>query len=199
MRNGDGPHFSFLYPNQTYSEITFLVLKKWSQRDGFWWLSYDSKGRPSIWGPVFLCLHIDWEQFFMVIYGIIFSGGGRVIKNSFGFFLIEAVIAVMILGIATLSFLCLYGNSAGFFARADMQTVAAGLAREKMDEVKSEGYCCAVSDFEPEVDGFPQFARSVEVTPAEWVDEGRLKRVVVTVSWGESGEEYSLDSLLAKK
>jgi type II secretory pathway pseudopilin PulG len=120
-------------------------------------------------------------------------------KGNRGFFLLESVVAIMVLGLASAGFLALYSAAGRNMVLAERHSVAASLAREKMEQVKSGGFWRAAAEDEPEVAGFPGYAREVRVAAVEGADDLRLWRVEVRVGWEEGGipGEYRLASFLA--
>ncbi len=129
-------------------------------------------------------------------------GVNRLIKNDLGFFLLETVIAIFILAVVSVSFFGLYCASVSGAARAARYSVAAHLAREKMEEVRGAGYCCAVSEDAAEVPGYPEYLRSVAVAPVQGAEELALWQVTVTVTWpagGPAEAEYCLISCLGRR
>lgn len=118
-----------------------------------------------------------------------------------GFLLIELIVAIAVLAVMAGPVFGLFVTSLQNGTLAEMQTVAANLAREKMEEVKSRGYCCAESCVEENVSGFSQFFRSVEVYLPDVPPGVELKEIVVTVSWCWQGSlaEVTLVSYLARR
>jgi len=123
-------------------------------------------------------------------------------KHDGGYFLLETLVAVMILGVASATFLAMHLAAARHLLMAEKHTTAAALAREKMEQVISAGFSRAADTGEPEVAGFPAFAREVRVTLPEWAEGLKLRRVEVRVSWARednSRSEYRLASYLAAR
>ncbi len=118
-------------------------------------------------------------------------------KGNRGFFLLESVVAIMILGLASAGFFGMYTVANRSMAVAERHTTAAALAREKMEEVKSGGYWHAADGDEAEVAGYPAFSREVRVKVPEGAEGLRLWLVTVRVSWEEG--EYKLSSYLAAR
>ena len=105
-----------------------------------------------------------------------------------GFLLVELLVALAVLSIVVVPLMMLLTLGAETQSRARMHTVAATLAREKMEEVRSGGFCTVTSEGESEVDGFERFRRKVDV-----VDETLVKEVRVTVTWEVGGELQALE------
>lgn len=128
-----------------------------------------------------------------------------------GFSLIEAMLVMMIIGIAFFAFGFLFGNITQEAVKADLTVVATKLAREKMEEIVQQkadaGYTAVVSEAPQTVtSGGWSFTRSVVVTPVNpntssfdeiGSDTYGYKKVVVSVSWGAgSGESVALTTLV---
>jgi prepilin-type N-terminal cleavage/methylation domain-containing protein len=119
-------------------------------------------------------------------------------KECRGFLLLELLVAVAVLGIVLVPLLGMFLGGAVNNAHSRMVTTAAHLAREKMEELRSLGYCRAESGFEEAVDQFPAYSRLVEVGNMEM----DIKKITVTVFWSPPGGNvhvYRLDSYLGKR
>ena len=132
------------------------------------------------------------------------------LRNN-GFSLIEAVLIMVIVGVAFFGFGFLFGNLNQTALEADLTVLATKLARVKMEEVvqvKADGGAAGYSSVSSEGavsvnSGAWSFSRSVDVSfvnPSDFsssvLDTG-YKKVVVLVSWGpDAGESISLTTLL---
>lgn len=129
-------------------------------------------------------------------------------RNRAGFTLIEAILVMIVIGIAYFGFGYLFGNVTQQALDADLTVVAAKLAREKMDEIAQTkadaGYVSVVDESPAAVSsGSWTFTRSVDTTyvnPADFsnaVSDTGYKRVDITVSWGAGvGEAVTLTTLV---
>ncbi len=121
----------------------------------------------------------------------------KLTQSEQGFYLIEMLIVIAVLGMVVIPFLIMFSAAAHSNTQERMYSVAAGLAREKMEEAKSRGFCGVGGELEAEVGGFPAFTRTVET---EFVSAG-LKQVTVVVRWYFAGSqrEYRLITYVARR
>jgi len=137
------------------------------------------------------------------------------LKNNFGYSLIEIMVAVAILGIVTAPFLTIFSESFSSIVESGKKSTAINLGREKMETVKSGGYDQAYEYFiagsesplvEDSIINFPGYLRITEVAPANLETyslpaEIELLSIKITVYWTTRGIEYSesLESKLARR
>ncbi|MBS4020815.1 MAG: type II secretion system protein [Dethiobacter sp.] len=121
----------------------------------------------------------------------------KAVRSEQGFYLVEQLVVIVVLGMMVIPFFLMFSAGAQSNAQERMYSVAVGLAREKMEEVKNRGFCNASGEFEPEVERFAAFTRAVDV---DLVSDD-LKLVTVVVSWPFKNEtrEYRLVSYLARR
>lgn len=102
-----------------------------------------------------------------------------------GFTLIEMLIAIVILAVGLLSMATLTGSIIQKNKLSNDLTAATTLARDKLEDVRANGYASAVSETKTACTGdFSQYQREVTVnndTPA-----AGMKQVTVKVYWGPS-------------
>lgn len=112
-----------------------------------------------------------------------------------GFTLIEALLVIIVIGIAFFGLSWLYGNVTQNALTSDLTILATKLAREKMDEISQtkadSGYAAIVAQAAAQAtSGTWTFTRQVAVSyvnPADMSASGSdtgYKRVDVMVSWG---------------
>ena len=131
--------------------------------------------------------------------------------NHKGFTLIEAIISILIIGVAFMGFGYVLSNMDQSSLTADLSVVAAELARDKMEELVAQkansGYAAVTSQASQSItQGTWDFSRDVVVSyvdantlSASGVDTG-YKKVVVNVSWGAgSGSTISLQTLFTNQ
>ena len=132
------------------------------------------------------------------------SKGGQMkwLKNNKGFSLIEAVLSTMILSIGLMGGVLLMQNATVASVNSDFQAIASQLANEKLETILADNYMTdgkysiiTNGNYPAENLGYGTqdnvFQRSVSITE---VDEdlsqsqagSGLKKVDVTVSWGEN-------------
>lgn len=132
----------------------------------------------------------------------------RRIKSDKGFTLIEAVLTMVLIGIAFFSFGFLFGNIEQEALTSDLTILATKLGREKMEmlmqEKAEDGYSSIVDeaavtvssgnwDFERSVD--TQYVNASDLSDAV-INTGYM-RVDVTVAWGvDAGESITLTTLM---
>lgn len=128
-----------------------------------------------------------------------------------GFTLIEAIISILIIGVAFMGFGYVLSNMDQNSLTADLSVVATELARDKMEELVAQkansGYAAVSSQAAQNItQGTWSFSRDVVVS---YVDSNTLsssgfdtgyKKVVVNVSWGAgTGSTVSLQTLLTNQ
>jgi len=113
--------------------------------------------------------------------------------RSAGFTLVEAVLVVVVAGIALLPLSMLFANTSIRSGDARTATVAAQLAQSKMEEIAADkssparGFdYLAGGNYLPEdpVPAFPGYRRTVAVSPDSSFDGIRFRAVTVTVAGG---------------
>ncbi|MFY9446089.1 MAG: prepilin-type N-terminal cleavage/methylation domain-containing protein [Dethiobacteria bacterium] len=116
-----------------------------------------------------------------------------------GFTLVEVLVAVMILVIMVFPITGMIVNGTRTVYNSAHRTMAANLAREKMEQVKSAGYEAAPGQAGvEELEG--GFIRTTEVT--DYPVEG-VRQITVTVQWdlgvGTGPQSIEITSLLAMR
>ena len=130
-------------------------------------------------------------------------------RGKKGFSLIEAVLVMVVVGIAYFGFGLLFGNVTQEALKADLTVLASKLAREKMDEIiqikADSGYASVVNQAPAAVpSGTWSFTRQVVVgyvNPADMsssVTDTGYKKVEIDVSWGVgAGKSIALTTLVS--
>lgn len=124
-----------------------------------------------------------------------------------GFGLLEVVLSTMILSVGLLGGFMVIQNATARSVQGDMNTLATGLANDKMEDVladkefKGYGYLEAENYPAEDLDhGFTRIVDVVEVDPQDLqtpVSGSGLKRIEVTVDWGdEAAETVKISTLL---
>lgn len=134
-------------------------------------------------------------------------------KNLFlkGFTLLEAVIAVFILTIGIIGVFQAFPLSIQTEKTAKMDTIAAQLAQEKIEEILSKSFNEISSEATTTLNiPFQAFSRSVEVScydpngslPPNCPDTG-IKKITVTVLWksflGISEKKFKISTFFSKR
>ena len=125
-----------------------------------------------------------------------------------GFTMIEAMLVMIVIGIAFFGFGYLFGNIDQHALKADQTILATKLAREKLEEVVQQkadaGYASVVTQAPSSVtSGAWSFTRGVTVNYVNATDfsnavtDTGYKKVVVTVAWGAgTGQSIALTTLV---
>lgn len=117
--------------------------------------------------------------------------------KSFGFTLLEVMVAVAIIAIALVAVLGLQSQSVSLASEAKFSTTAALLAQGKMAEMESEDQDDLTSDAGDFGEDFPDYRWDMKVSDVTLVEPEEvsdyLKQIDLTISWGEDGlYRYSL-------
>lgn len=124
-----------------------------------------------------------------------------------GITLIETMIAIYILTVGIIAVLYMFPLGTRLVKFSQMTTVAAQISQAKMEEIISKSYVDISSEPKQKLDPpFNAYSRETEVTCFDpngdllpnCPDTG-IKKIKVTVSWGATGKDVSLVSLIAKK
>ena len=118
-------------------------------------------------------------------------------EESFGFTLLEVMVAMAIIAIALTAVLGSQSQSISLAAEAKFSTVAALLAQSKMAEMELEDPDDLTSDAGKFREDFPDYRWDVKVSDVTLVEPEQgsdyLKQIDLTISWGDDGPyEYSL-------
>ncbi|MCK8827970.1 type II secretion system GspH family protein [Natroniella acetigena] len=109
------------------------------------------------------------------------------------------VVGIAILSIVLVPVLSFFSNSLGFISRTDQRTQALSLAQQTMEEIKAQDFELLKDDaWAEEVGNFSFYIGiDVEEEPEGWED---IKKVTVTVSWGEDdSQKIELVTLITKR
>ncbi|MDN3578064.1 prepilin-type N-terminal cleavage/methylation domain-containing protein [Chitinimonas viridis] len=124
-------------------------------------------------------------------------------KRQRGFTLLEVLVALTILGLGLASLLIAYSGSLRLTQRAQDQTVAATLARSKLDETLASKNADIKGDEAEEIYNGTRYTYRITSTPYPLLDEGlyqrlpdapRLEVIQVDVYWGSEArpQHYQL-------
>jgi general secretion pathway protein I len=118
-------------------------------------------------------------------------------EESFGFTLLEVMVAMAIIAIALTAVLGSQSQSISLAAEAKFSTIATLLAQSKMAEMELEDPDDLTSDAGDFREDFPDYRWDVKVSDVTLVEPEQgsdyLKQIDLTISWGDDGPyEYSL-------
>lgn len=132
-------------------------------------------------------------------------------KSKSGFSLVEAIIAVAVLGIAVIALMQVFPIGVKTSSLSRKTTVAVNLAQSFLEETSSIPFADIASVTKERVDpdedsSLYNFYRQIDVTNVDTnlddtgVDTG-LKKIVVTISWTEEGnqKQVQIPTLIAEK
>jgi general secretion pathway protein I len=110
--------------------------------------------------------------------------------KSFGFTLLEVMIALAILSLVAIAFLRFQAGSVRLIDEAHYISLATLLAKEKMSEMESKGFAEPGKSSGEGEESFPGFkwARIVSAT-----EVGNVQKVQVKVLWKEGNNDRSLE------
>ena len=118
-------------------------------------------------------------------------------EKSFGFTLLEVMVAMAIIAIALTAVLGSQSQSISLAAEAKFGTTAALLAQSKMAEMEFEDPDNLTSDAGDFGEDFPDYRWNVQLNDVTLVEPEQgsdyLKQIDLTISWGEDGPyKYNL-------
>ena len=125
-------------------------------------------------------------------------------NNNRGLTLIEILITTVLLSVAFLGMSAMTVTSTRGLAFSDHLTTGVTLAKTRIEELEHADYAAVIAANYPResygsMAGYTPFQRDVVIV--DNTPEANMKRVTVTVSWGERGEMKSvvLSTIIAQK